>query len=592
MRSRRRPVLPLALVLVFLLTSAAAAIPAASAQEAAPAPTDHTIVSHDGTTLAATLYLATATPDDSRPAILTTHGWASDRSSRAEDARWLTGLGYHVLAYDSRGFGESGGMVGMNGPLEVADVTSLIDWWVDHAANSSAYSLQLDDARDPRIGMTGGSYGGAIQLLGAANDPRIDAIVPDITWHDLQESLAPNGVVKRGWVDLLFWGGTLGAHGLISGSPDAQGGLDPSLRDWYLEAMTTGRMPDAAREPLLERSPRHVIDDIHADTLLLQGWSDTLFDPDQAVANYRALAARDDARTHLVLHDGGHSGTIRPDTHAAVRTAVADFFAIHLDDASRTPPPAVRLVDPTNGGWNTIDPWGRTDAPGTAGHALTAPDGTTTITLMQGPAPTSHTEQQELSKTLDPRAVDTPLPTSVLLDTGITGPIVIAGRPTLQLNVTGDTADTTLFASLVTRDGAGNTHVTNGQVAAIRTAPNTGPDQVELPLVSVLHAIPTGHTLHVRLTTSDSAYHASRDPGQVTLHLDDAHLTLPTMRSTVATEPVAAPPPAPASDTQDSPGPGMLVPVIVALALVAYLDRRRPSVSASMRLASAGDKPN
>ena len=46
--------------------------------------------------------------------------------------------------------------------------------------------------------MVGGSYGGQIQFAIADKDPRLDTIIPIITWNDLSYSLAPNdsGFVK------------------------------------------------------------------------------------------------------------------------------------------------------------------------------------------------------------------------------------------------------------------------------------------------------------------------------------------------------------------------------------------------------------
>ena len=68
--------------------------------------------------------------------------------------------------------------------------------------------------------MIGGSYGGQIQYAVASLDPRVDAIVPIITWNDLSYSLAPNntdltsgvtsrtpGVAKKEWIDLFFGSG-------------------------------------------------------------------------------------------------------------------------------------------------------------------------------------------------------------------------------------------------------------------------------------------------------------------------------------------------------------------------------------------------
>ena len=48
--------------------------------------------------------------------------------------------------------------------------------------------------------MSGFSYGGAIQLVSAAIDPRIDAIVPDGIWHSLPTTFLRDGAVApAGW---------------------------------------------------------------------------------------------------------------------------------------------------------------------------------------------------------------------------------------------------------------------------------------------------------------------------------------------------------------------------------------------------------
>ena len=61
-------------------------------------------------------------------------------------------------------------------------------------------------AGDPRMGMVGGSYGGGIQLVTAAIDPRVDAIVPTISWNTLNDSLYPNQAFKTSWGTLLVLG--------------------------------------------------------------------------------------------------------------------------------------------------------------------------------------------------------------------------------------------------------------------------------------------------------------------------------------------------------------------------------------------------
>ena len=51
--------------------------------------------------------------------------------------------------------------------------------------------------------MVGVSYGGGIQLVTAAIDPRIDAIVPTIAWNNLNTSLDKSGAPKTSWGALL-----------------------------------------------------------------------------------------------------------------------------------------------------------------------------------------------------------------------------------------------------------------------------------------------------------------------------------------------------------------------------------------------------
>ena len=53
------------------------------------------------------------------------------------------------------------------------------------------------------MGMVGGSYGGGIQLVAAATDCRIDAIVPTIAWHSLVTSLDKADTFKSGWSNIL-----------------------------------------------------------------------------------------------------------------------------------------------------------------------------------------------------------------------------------------------------------------------------------------------------------------------------------------------------------------------------------------------------
>src|SRR3954468_674952 len=128
------------------------------------------------------------------PAVVLAHGFGGSKDSVAENARDLAERGFVVLTYSARGFGRSTGQIGLDDPrYEVADLSTLIDRLAQRD------DVQLDGPGDPRVGVSGGSYGGALTLLGAAYDDRIDAIAPQITWNSLTSALFPS---QTGEVDV------------------------------------------------------------------------------------------------------------------------------------------------------------------------------------------------------------------------------------------------------------------------------------------------------------------------------------------------------------------------------------------------------
>ena len=69
----------------------------------------------------------------------------------------------------------------MNSPdFEIADASAVIDYL------ATLDTVTQDGASDPRVGFAGGSYGGALSLMAAGYDNRVNAVSADITWNDLQ----------------------------------------------------------------------------------------------------------------------------------------------------------------------------------------------------------------------------------------------------------------------------------------------------------------------------------------------------------------------------------------------------------------------
>ena len=158
-------------------------------------PSDWTITSFDGTKIRAHWFpVAGASPTHPAPTVLMGPGWGesgdTDQTGTGQallggiDISALHQAGYNVLTWDPRGFGDSTGLAEVDSPaFEAKDVSRLIDWVATRPG------VELDAPGDPRMGMVGGSYGGGIQWVTAAQDCRIDAIVPIISWHALGTSL-------------------------------------------------------------------------------------------------------------------------------------------------------------------------------------------------------------------------------------------------------------------------------------------------------------------------------------------------------------------------------------------------------------------
>ena len=174
------------------------------------------------------------------PAILLAHGFGETKDAVRPEAEQLARAGFAVLTWSARGFGRSTGQVALDSPdYEVKDVGQLVSWLARQPR------VRLDGPGDPRVGITGASYGGALALLAAAYDHRIDAIVPQTTWYNLASALFPDaagaipgaaapgpasGVFKKQWAGLLFTQGTVtqskGGSGLAA--PPAGSGTAPA----------------------------------------------------------------------------------------------------------------------------------------------------------------------------------------------------------------------------------------------------------------------------------------------------------------------------------------------------------------------------
>jgi ABC-2 type transport system ATP-binding protein len=204
----------------------------------------------------------------------------------------LRDAGYNVVTWDPRGEYSSGGQLELDSPdYEARDVASIISWVAQQP------EAKLDRANDPRVGMVGVSYGGGIQLVSAAIDHRIDAVVPTIAWNTLNDALYPNQDFKTGWGTLL----TAALLGTLART-------NPAVYPAAIYGGLTTMLTQAQQDLLAARGPGGTLDlvsQITAPTLLFQGTADTLFPLAEADVNATDLIAAG-VPTKVVWFCGGH----------------------------------------------------------------------------------------------------------------------------------------------------------------------------------------------------------------------------------------------------------------------------------------------
>ncbi|PWI20800.1 ABC transporter ATP-binding protein [Streptomyces sp. Act143] len=452
-----------------------------------------------------------------RPAVLLGHGFGGSKNDVRQQAEDLARDGYAVLTWSARGFGKSTGRIGLNGPdAEVADVSKLIDWLAKQP------QVQLDKPGDPRVGMAGGSYGGAIALLTAGHDDRVDAIAPAITYWNLSDALFPNGVFKKLWAGIFV---------------NTGGGCDrfePQICAMYDRVAESGT-PDAAAEKMLEeRSPSAVGDRIDVPTLLVQGQTDSLFTLDQSDAAAKAIKANGapvDVDWIAGGHDGGDMETSR------VQARIESWFDRYLKKNTGVDTgPAFRVtrtggVDSTDGaaqlrgassdtypgladGDRTIALTGREE------QRVTNPAGANPPGVSALPGLGSAGGLAQLSSLGVGVSLDFPGQYAHFESAPVTDDLRITGAPTATVHVKSTSDDAVLFAKLYDVGPGGTRQVLPSQlVTPLRVEDAKSGKDVTVTLPAIDHKIENGHRLRLVLASTDLGYASPAAPATYTVSL-------------------------------------------------------------------------
>jgi ABC-2 type transport system ATP-binding protein len=490
--------------------------PAPAAVAAAPVagtPTDRTITSFDGSKIRVHWFPLGAAATKPAPTMFMGPGWGSggDTNTTTTSLLGTTSIkdlrdaGYNVVTWDPRGFGKSTGMITVDSvDAEARDVQRIIDWVAEQSG------VQLDAPHDPRMGMVGASYGGGIQLVTAAIDCRVDAIVPAWAWHSLTTSLDKADTPKTGWGTLLY--------AAASGRE-----LDPHITSARNSGVDAGVLSADDKAWFASRGPGELVDKVRVPTLFVQGTIDTLFSLDEAVANYRILRANN-VPTAMLWACTGH-GVCLTDAgdRTATRTETLRWLARYVrGDASATVAPRFAFLD-QNGTRYT-----GADYPLPAGTPITA-DGRGTLPLVadggSGPAHPAADNPDFLAGIVAPftpakatNAVNVPIDARAAA-------AAIVGAPKLRLTYRGTVSQGTrpqrVFAQLV---DATTGFVVGNQITPIAVTLDGSEHTTTVSLETIAFTLEPGHHLVLQLVATTAAYARPQLGGSVDIR---AHLALP-----------------------------------------------------------------
>lgn len=490
----------------------------------------------------------TATADTPAPAILTTNGFGGSKDDQAGIARFAATHGYVVLSYSGLGFGGSGCRITLDDP----------DWDGRAASQLVTYLGDLAHVRhdapgDPRVGMVGGSYGGAVQLATASVDPRVDTIVPMVTWHDLSYSLAPNnataattpGAAKITWALLFFFQGAL-VENVTHPDPGRAIGCPNFPTQVCTGLLTSGTLgyptPDTTTF-LRHASVATYADRVRVPTLLIQGQQDTLFNLNEAAATYQALAAQG-TDVSMIWQSGGHSGgpapgeldLTNPDPATQYVTGrIMNWFDHHLKDLpTDTGPRFAYYRDWIPYSGNAAPAYANAPAYPTGNtHTVPLPGGSQTFLTPPAGVPTSLSPFDAINQP----AADVNLPGTYATWTSPaqTEPLDVAGTPRLTLRLDAPTAALTsglgpagqlvLFPKLYDVAPDGTATLIHQLVSPVRVADPTRPVHVTMP--AFVHRFAPDHQVRLVVAGGDLNYRGGLPAAPVTV--TDHTLTLPTV---------------------------------------------------------------
>lgn len=481
----------------------------------------------DGVELVANVFLpAGAAQGQTYPAVLFISSWASAEFFEYVGAQQkLARQGYVAMAYTTRGFWNSGGVVRVASPQDVSDVSSALD------------VLLAQTPADPaRLGVSGISYGAGLSLLSLAKDARIKTAVAMSGWGDLVDQLYSNQVPNQTWTAVLL------------GSGYATARMDPEIAQIAARVLNPDSTPaeiETAKVWAAPRSPSsnavvQAINARQAPVMISKNWRDEMFTPNSSMALFERLTGP----KRLMLQPGIHASTELVGAMLDVANPVYDEATRWFDRWLKGVPngidtePKVKLQPRPGAPYESLSSWPAPELTSTTFYmgprgALRWDvrcfcwKGATGSLSATGPAASG---ADTINNWLDTTATTGPLPilsataesvglpvlnltSTVLRDQGIryqSPPVKtvtrIRGIPRVNLRVTPGQSRGMLVAHLYSVDPLGwGTLITHGAKSVHWASPNVSAD-FSFDLNATGFDVPAGHRIELVFDTADSLY--------------------------------------------------------------------------------------
>lgn len=482
----------------------------------------------DGVRLAANVFLpagaSSGSAPASYPAVLFVTSWAvADFFEYLGQQQRLARDGYIAVAYTTRGFWDSEGVIGVAGPLDVADVSGVLDW-----------TLAQTPADPARLGAAGISYGAGLSLLALGNEPRLRTAVALSGWATLVDQMYGNQVPNPTWLNILQLSGQV------------TGRLDPIVAEYNAAIQNPDTPPAKIAEITawgVPRSPSTAVAAINrrgAPVFIGKNWQDDMFSPNSTLAMFSALTVP----KKLMLQPGIHASAELPGALLDVDNVVWDeahrwfdrWLKGHANGIENEP--RVSLQPKFSGYRETLSTWPAPELRKLDYQLM--PRGAVrwelsclcwrgiTGELQTGLRATSGRDSinnaLDTSATTGPIPVLSPLAESVGLPVinqmatllpafgvryegpWLSQPLKLRGIPALKLRAVPSQARGMLVAYLYDVDIAGfGTLITHGARAVHSATPGQSQD-FSFDMVATGYDVPAGHRLVLVFDTQDSLY--------------------------------------------------------------------------------------